>query len=41
MTLSNRFKGLESLVSRGLEWIYIEQPTREKNGPGLKKIFTP
>ena len=30
MTLSNRFKGLESLVSRGLEWIYIEQPTREK-----------
>ena len=30
MTLSNRFQGLESLVSRGLEWIYIEQPTREK-----------
>ena len=30
MTLSNRFQGLESLVNRGLEWIYIEQPTREK-----------
>ena len=30
MTLSNRFQGLESLGSRGLEWVYIEQPTREK-----------
>ena len=30
MKLSNRFHGLDSLGSRGLEWVYIEQPTREK-----------
>ncbi len=30
MKLSNRFHGLDSLSSRGLEWVYIEQPTREK-----------
>ena len=30
MKLSNRFQGLDALRSRGLEWVYIEQPTREK-----------
>ncbi|MBA2268052.1 MAG: magnesium transporter CorA family protein [Nitrosopumilus sp.] len=38
MTLSNRYHGLESLVSRGLEWVYVEQPTREKMDLVSKKF---
>lgn len=30
MSLSNRMHGLNPLVNKGLEWIYIDQPTREK-----------
>ena len=30
MSLSNRVQELEPIVNKGLEWIYIDQPTRDK-----------